>query len=104
MPDFTGSLGDKLTAISDKLVAAVPGIEGPIIAELHADIVALIQAEKDGISQAGSQVLKLEEPVIVELKAFNANVDKFLSIAQKFEAFAGGFSVVPIATAKSSDS
>jgi len=53
MPDLVGGLGDKLTAISDKLVAAIPGIEKPILDELHADIASLVQAEKDGITQIG---------------------------------------------------
>lgn len=102
MPDFTGELGNKLTAISDKLIAAVPGIEGPIIAELHEDIAALIQAEKDGISQAGAVIQADLAPALDESRAWRAAVKDLLTTG--IVGSIGGIPfVVKAATASPSD-
>lgn len=81
--DATGGLGDKLTAISDKIIAAVPGIEQPVIEELHADITALVQAEKDAISQAGGVIQADLAPVVEQLKAFNTVAATLVGLLQQ---------------------
>lgn len=74
-----------LNAISDKLIASVPGIEQPFIDELHSDIAALVQAEKDGISQAGSVIQADLAPVVEQMKEFNANVTAAIALLRSIK-------------------
>jgi len=74
-----------------KLQASGMTVEADLVAGMHG-------AATDLVSQAVSGLLKVEGPVLDRIDALNKNIADGLALLQKFQAFAGGFSIVPLAT------
>ncbi len=84
MPDFTGDLGNKLTAAVHDALDAVPGIEAPILQTLKDSVASVIAAETAGIAQIGSVIQADIAPLVEESKAWRE------LLANGFEGNVGG--------------
>ncbi len=70
MPDLVGGLGDKITAAVHAALDALPGIEAPVLQTIKDSVASVIAAETAGIVQIGDTLLRVEQPVLDESKAW----------------------------------
>lgn len=81
--DVTGDLGNKLNAAIDKLTAAIPGIEAPILQAVKDEVAQILATETRIVQTIGMDIEGLKTFITSEREAFFNGLDQRANVLRE---------------------